>query len=123
MFGKFFNQFLLNIFAYGFGSLFLGIPVIIYMLLTNYLIIGILALGIFFAVVAYFTYRDLFELTEKEYKAELQRITADAQNRIMTEEQKAKELLEATEKEYKAELQRITADAQNRIMTEEQKAK
>ena len=90
MFGKFFNQFLLNIFAYGFGSLFLGIPVIIYMLLTNYLIIGILALGIFFAVVAYFTYRDLFELTEKEYKAELQRITADAQNRIMTEEQKAK---------------------------------
>lgn len=90
MFGKFFNQFLLNIFAYGFGSLFLGIPVFIYWLLTDYLLLGIGALCLFFVVVGSFTYRDLVEATEKEYKSEIKRIADDAQNRIATEEQKTK---------------------------------
>lgn len=90
MFEKFTNKFIVNVLAYGFGSLFLGIPVLIYWLLTEYLWIGIGAVGLFLFVVAYFTYKDLVEESEKTHKAEVQRITSETETQVATAEQNFK---------------------------------
>lgn len=90
MFEKFTNKFLVNVFTYGFGSLFLGIPFLIYWLLTEYLWLGVGAVGIFLFTVAYFTYKDIVEESERINKAEIQRITSEIEIKINTAEQNLK---------------------------------
>ena len=90
MFEKFTNKFFVNVLAYGFGSLFLGIPILIYWLLTEYLWLGVISVGLFLFVVAYFTYKDIVEESEKAHKAEVQRITSEAESKVATAEQNLK---------------------------------
>lgn len=90
MFEKFTNKFFVNVLTYGFGSLFLGIPFLIYWLLTEYLWLGVIAVGLFLFVVAYFTYKDIVEESEKTHKAEVQRITSEADSKVATAEQNLK---------------------------------
>ena len=90
MFEKFAGKFLTNIFVYGFVSVFLAVPYLIYYLLTSYLFLGIGAIGLFLFVVAYGTYKELVESSEKEYKAELQRISVDSSHKIEDLEQNLK---------------------------------
>lgn len=87
MFEKFTNKFFVNVLAYGFGSLFLGVPILIYWLLTEYLWLGVISIGLFFFVVAYFTYKDIVEESERAHKAEVQRVTSEAESKIATAEQ------------------------------------
>lgn len=90
MFEKFANKYLGNVFLYGLGSLFLGIPVLIYWLLTKYLWLGVVAIGLFLFAVAYFTYKDIVEESEKAHKAEIERITTEANSKVSTAEQNFK---------------------------------
>jgi len=90
MFEKFTNKFFVNVLAYGFGSLFLGVPILIYWLLIEYLWVGVFAVGLFLFVVAYFTYKDIVEESEKAHKTEVQRITSEAETKVATAEQNLK---------------------------------
>ena len=90
MFEKFTNKFFVNVLAYGFGSLFLGIPILIYWLLTEYLWLGVISVGLFLFVVAYFTYKDIVEESERAHKAEIQRINSEAESKVATAEQNFK---------------------------------
>ncbi|MEK7597926.1 MAG: restriction endonuclease [Patescibacteria group bacterium] len=90
MFEKFTNKFLINLLTYGFGSLFLGVPFLIYWLLTEYLWLGIGAVGLFLFVVAYFTYKDIVEESEKAHKSEIQRVTSEAEIQVSIAEQNFK---------------------------------
>ncbi len=90
MFEKFTNKYIVNVLAYGFGSLFLGIPILIYWLLAEYLWLGVISVGLFLFVVAYFTYKDIVEESEKAHKAEVQRITSEAESKVTTAEQNLK---------------------------------
>lgn len=87
MFEKFANKFFGNVFLYGLGSLFLGIPVLIYWLLTEYLWFGVVALGLFLFVVAYYTYKEIVDESERNHKAEIQRVTSEASSSVATAEQ------------------------------------
>jgi len=82
MFEKFANKYILNLLGYGFGSLFLGIPVLIYWLLQEYLWFGLVAVGLFLFVVAYFTYKEIAEEMEKVYKGEIERISEETKNKV-----------------------------------------
>lgn len=82
MFKKFTENFTWNLLAYSFGSLFLGIPFIIYWLLTEYLFFGVIAVCLFLFVVAYNTYKEMVEGSEKLHKAELEKITTKAKTEI-----------------------------------------
>lgn len=87
MFEKYSNKFLLNLLGWGFGSLFLGIPFLIYWLLTEYLFLGVAAFGLFLFVVAYVTYKDVVDDLERTHKGEVQRISAEAEAKVTTAEQ------------------------------------
>lgn len=71
MFGKFIEKYFTNLLTWGFGSLFLGIPFIIYFLLKDYQFWGILSLSAFLIVVAYATYSDLIKESEERHKSEI----------------------------------------------------
>lgn len=91
MFEKFFNKFWINVLTYGFGSLFLGIPFVIYWLLTSeYLWVGVGAVALFLFVVAYFTYKDLIEEQEKKYQSEINRISGEATTKLQEAENSQK---------------------------------
>lgn len=90
MIGKFTNKFFVNFLIYGFGSLFLGIPILIYLLLTEYLWLGVISVGLLLFVVAYFTHRDMVEESERVYKAEVQRIISEAESKVAAAEQSFK---------------------------------
>lgn len=90
MFEQFSSKYLTNIFVYALTSLFLGVPFLVYWLLTEYLWLGVGALGLFLFAVAYFTYKDLVGDTEKIYEAEIKNITAQAEAKVATAEQNFK---------------------------------
>lgn len=90
MFEKYTYKFLTNLFTYGFVSLFLGIPVIIYLLLIDYLWIGVIAFAVFLFSVAYGTFKDMFESEDKAHKAEVNSIRTEAQSQVATAEQNFK---------------------------------
>jgi len=79
MFEKFTNKFLTNLLTYGFSSLFLGVPILIYWLLTEYLWVGVVAFGVFLFFVAYGSFKDIFKAEDKAHKAEVSRIQSEAQ--------------------------------------------
>lgn len=66
MFGKYFNKFILNLIVYGFGSLFLAIPFLIYYLLIWNVYFGAVAVIIFVFVVSYGTFSDIVNEITKE---------------------------------------------------------
>jgi hypothetical protein len=90
MFEKFTGKFLTNLFVYAFTSLFLGIPVIIYLLLKDYLWLGVVALGVFLFFVAYGTFKDVFETETKEYKGEIDKISGETNQQISIAQQNLK---------------------------------
>jgi len=92
MFEIFTKKFLITLLTYGFGSLFLGIPIIIYMLLTNTLWLGVGALSLSLFFVSYGTFNEICAEKEKQYKAEINKIQTDNSN-IQQKEQMWKQLL------------------------------
>ena len=90
MFERFTNKFLTNFLVYSFTSLFLGIPVIIYLLLRDYLWVGISAFGVFLFIVAYGTFRDIYESEDKEHKTEIDKIKTETQQQVSVAEQNFK---------------------------------
>ena len=82
MLEKFTNKFLTNLFSYGFGSLFLGIPFIIYWLLVDYLWVGVAGFGLFLFVVAYGSYKDILETENKAHQAQLNEIQIEAASQV-----------------------------------------
>lgn len=90
MFERFTNKFLLNLLAYGFGSLFLGVPILIYWLLTEYLWLGVGTLAVFLFLVAYGTFKDIFEAADKAHKTETNQIQSEAQQQVAGAEQNFK---------------------------------
>lgn len=83
MFEKFANKYILNLLGYGFGSLFLGIPILIYWLLQEYLWLGMVVVGLFLFVVAYLTYKEIVEEMERIHKTEIERISEEAKNQVV----------------------------------------
>lgn len=94
MFEKFANKFLANLFTYGFTSLFLGVPVIIYFLLIEYLWFGVIAFGIFLFVVGYGTFNDISESERNELTKrltdEINKIKSQSSTQISKAEQNLK---------------------------------
>lgn len=86
MFEKYFEKLFVNLLSWGFGSLFLGVPVIIYLLLRDIPVLGMIALSLFIMVVGFVTYRDLVEQREKEVKKQID----DANSKIAQSEQSQK---------------------------------
>lgn len=89
MFESFAKKFFLSVLTYGFGSLFLGIPIIIYWLLTEtkYLFFGVIAFGLFLFVVAYNVHKEMVEESEKSRKAEIQKIISETEAKFASVEQ------------------------------------
>ncbi len=92
MFKSFTEKFFWSVLIYGFGSLFLGIPIIIYWLLTEaeYLFFGVVAFGLFLFVVAYNVHKEMVEESEKFHKAEIQRIISETEIKLTSIEQSLK---------------------------------
>lgn len=92
MFKNFAKEFFLSVLIYGFCSFFLGIPVIIYWLLTEaeYLFFGVIAFGLFLFVVAYNVHKEMVEESEKSHKAEIQRIISETEIKLTSIEQNLK---------------------------------
>lgn len=86
MFEKYANKFFLNLLIWGFTSLFLGIPIIIYVLITDYLWAGVIVFGLALFLVAYFTHKDIFEDSEKEHKSEIELIRSQAKSSVESAE-------------------------------------
>lgn len=75
-FESFFNKYIEKLLTWGLGSLMLGVPVIIYFLLTGYLWWGVIALAIFFLIIGYVTYSELVENITKSSGSTIQKIDA-----------------------------------------------
>lgn len=69
MFKKFFSNFLINTLTFGFGSLILGIPVLIYVVVTNYNpLFSLPIFFFFFLIVGYFSYDDIIRKKDEDIK-------------------------------------------------------
>lgn len=71
MFQKFFNKFFVKSLAYGFGSLFLGIPILAYYAIVSYPLLSVPILFLFFLAVGYGVYEDLIKEKDLELKTKL----------------------------------------------------
>jgi len=89
---SYFKKFLINTFTYALGSLFLGIPIFIYMLYEDYPLIALAIIIIFFAFVAQSTHEDIQKAKDIDFKEKL----SESDNKAQTAQ---KELGVANHKE------------------------
>lgn len=87
MFEKFGNKFFLNLVISGFTSLFLGIPIIIYVLITSYLWAGIIVFGLALFFVAYYTHKDILEEDIKKSHSEHEQSNSELKHAVAIAEQ------------------------------------
>lgn len=89
MFEKYFNKFFINAFAWGFGSLFLGIPFIAYSAFQSEpIFFGIPIITVFLFIVSYVTYKNLSEEEGKNYSEKLTKLQAEVRENVETNNRK-----------------------------------
>lgn len=118
MFEKYTSKFFSNLFTYGFGSLFIGLPFIVYYSFEAYPLVGTLIIAVFLFVVSYATYGE----TRKDEEAEINRRISQLSNEIYTEKSSADKKINQAKRDAeelvshtKQETNSIVIQCQNQI--------